>query len=123
VAILLTLAGCSRAPVPTGGTIGRLTLGGAPLAEVRIEVLDDQRKVIGFGQTDPQGAFTIVSGDGKSPLTLSAGSHGVRLAPLGPVPPPLPTEAMDPARSTLRIEVGADGRAADLDLPESTPKR
>jgi hypothetical protein len=118
--VLLGLAlGCRQAPVPLGGTTGRITLGGDPLAEVRVDVLDGSRQVVGFGQTDAHGEYSLVSRDGKTPLTLPAGRHGVTLAPLGPVAPPLPPDSIDAAKTALTIEVGADGKASPLEVPPS----
>lgn len=107
--VLAFAAGCSSDGVGNprdvaGGTVGTLTLGGVPKADLQVNVFADGAtppKRIGYGVTNADGAFTLIADDGKGPLRLSAGKYRVTLESVAADPIPIPPAVGDVAKTML----------------------
>jgi hypothetical protein len=110
---LVTLAGCGGVRPVTGGTEGTLDFGDQLLSDIQVSVHErDGTKFtyIGFGVTDRDGGFTLVTDGAKGPLWLSPGEYCFTLESAG-APVEIPNEYLQPETSPLKVSWsgGEDG--------------
>ncbi len=117
---LLFQAGCEPSPsLVEGGTAGSLMAGETPVpdVEVKIYAVGDSTP-LGFGATNHEGKFRLVSPKGEGPLWLTPGDYVFTLESLGPVPPPLPAAYTNASKSPLKATWKEGDLALDLKIPK-----
>lgn len=88
-----------------------------PDVEVKIYAVGDSTH-IGFGATNHEGKFRLVSPKGEGPLWLSPGDYVFTLQSLGPVPPPLSAAYASASKTPLKATWKASDLSLDLKLPK-----
>ncbi|HEY2253097.1 MAG TPA: hypothetical protein VGH74_18620 [Planctomycetaceae bacterium] len=113
------LPGCGGVkPVP-GGTAGTLSAGGDVLAEIQVtihQVEGGSPRSIGFGVTDRDGWFELVTTGARGPLWLAAGEYRCTLESAG-APIEIPKEYARAETTPLKVSLSADGSELDLEIP------
>ena len=119
IILLVVLPGCGGVqPVP-GGTTGTLRAGGEVLAEIQItihQVEGGSFRPIGFGLTDRDGWFELVTNGAQGPLWLSPGDYRCTLESAG-APVEIPKEYAQAATTPLKVSWSAGSSELDLDIP------
>jgi hypothetical protein len=120
---LAMLAGCGGVRPVTGGTEGTLAFGEQLLSDIQVSVHErDGTKFtcIGFGVTDRDGVFTLVTNGAKGPLWLSRGEYCFTLESAG-APVQIPAEYSQPETSPLKVSWS--GGDDELELKVATALR
>ncbi len=121
----VVLPGCGGVqPVP-GGTTGTLRAGNDLLAEIQVTVhqVDGQSlRPIGFGVTDRDGWFELVTNGATGPLWLSPGDYRCTLESAG-APVQIPGEYAKAETTPLRISWSANSDELNLEIPTVMPVR
>lgn len=110
--------GCGTKGV-TGGTKGLLHTGSAMMSELQITVHlveGSTTQPIGFGVTDSNGEFELVTNGAKGPLRLSPGEYRFTLESIG-APFVLPKEFTHADTTPLKLSWSADDKTIDFELP------
>ena len=113
------LAGCGGVKPVTGGTQGTLKVGGQLLSDIQVTVhrVDgDTIESIGFGTTDNDGVFELVTNGAKGPLWLEEGEYRFTLESAG-APVQFSPEYALPTKTPLRVSWA--GSEQDLELTAS----
>lgn len=111
------LSGCGVKGI-SGGTKGSISTGGVPLSEMQITaykvVENESYEAIGFGITDSDGVFELVTNGAQGPLVLSTGEYRFTLESVGApvlIPPDYlaanttPLEISWPSENALNFEI------------------
>lgn len=116
-------AGCRPQPVP-GGTEGVVRVGTTRLADIHVQVFPaDGAAPVGFGVSEPDGAFELRQPHAAGPLWLPAGEYRVTIESVGPTPLVFPAEYNRPETTPLVIHWTGEEQMLDLELPEPMPGR
>lgn len=117
--LLVVLPGCGGVQPVAGGTTGTLRAGGEFLAEIQITIYQvdgNSFRPVGFGVTDREGWFELVTNGAKGPLWLSPGDYRCTLESAG-APVEIPKEYAQPATTPLKVSWSAGSSELDLDIP------
>jgi hypothetical protein len=117
---LLFQAGCSQSPaLVEGGTAGSLLAGETPVPDVEVKIYAaGDSTPLGFGATNHEGKFRLVSPKGEGPLWLSPGDYVFTLESLGPVPPPLSPAYASALKTPLKATWKSSDQSFDLKIPK-----
>jgi hypothetical protein len=118
-----TLAGCGGVKPVTGGTIGTLRIGGELLSEIQVtvhEVEGTSMQAVGFGVTDRDGLFELVTNGAHGPLILPPGEYRFTLESAG-APVQIPKEYTQPDTTPLKVSWSGGDDDLNLDVPISLP--
>lgn len=106
-----------------GGTTGTLRVGGELLSDIQVtvhQVEGGSTRPLGFGVTDLEGSFELVTNGAQGALWLSPGEYRCTLESAG-APVQLPKEYFKPDTTPLKISWSAGDRSLDLDVPAFLP--
>ncbi|MFO0901405.1 MAG: PepSY domain-containing protein [Pirellulales bacterium] len=124
-AFLATSVGCGG-PRPTeGGAAGRLHSRGAGLSEIQVTVHRAEGggfAPLAIAVPQPDGAFRLVTPDGKGPVELTPGEYRCTLESIG-APVFIPPELTKPETTPLKVNWLASDSLLDLDVPPLKPTR
>ncbi|HVW01563.1 MAG TPA: hypothetical protein VHB77_14520 [Planctomycetaceae bacterium] len=116
--VLIAMPGCRGARPVTGGTTGTLTIGGKSYSDVQVTFHDADNALVGFGVTDNNGNFELVTEGARGPLWLPEGEYSVTLQSAG-APLQFPAEYASPDTTPLKISWDGDP-SADVELKISS---
>ncbi len=125
LALLATaLAGCGGVKPVTGGTSGTLSFGDQLLSDIQVTVhqLDGTSfQNVGFGVTDRDGWFELVTNRAQGPLVLDAGEYRFTLESAG-APVQVPKEYSQAETTPLKVSWSGDGEL-ELKVTSMLPLR
>jgi hypothetical protein len=116
----LVMAGCGGVQSVPGGTAGTLRAGDDVLAEIQVTIYQVDgvsSRPIGFGVTDRDGWFELVTSGARGPLWLSPGEYRCTLESAG-APLEIPKEYARAETTPLKVSWSAG--SSELDLGIST---
>jgi hypothetical protein len=122
--IFAVLSGCGVRPV-TGGTPGSVHAGDEFFSDIQVTVyqLDGaEMHAVGFGVTDGNGAFELVTNAARGPLRLACGEYRCTLESAG-APLAFPREYARAETTPLTISWADGDGELDLEVPAPTPVR
>jgi hypothetical protein len=122
--ILAALPGCGVKPV-AGGTTGTLRIGGELLSDIQVtvhEVEGNSAHPVGFGVTDLEGSFELVTNGAHGALWLSPGEYRCTLESAG-APVQFPKEYFNADTTPLKVTWSAGDDSLDLEVPALPPAR
>src|SRR5437867_2428463 len=118
VLIITALSGCGVRSVP-GGTVGTLQIGGDFLSDIQVtvhQVEGDSTHPVGFGVTDAEGAFELVTNGAHGALWLSPGEYRCTLESAG-APVQLPVEYAQAETTPIKVSWSESDGSLDLAVP------
>lgn len=118
--IALTLAGCGGVQPVTGGTPGTLRLGGELLCEIQVtvhRVEGGTTTPVGFGVTDLEGAFELVTNGARGPLRLEPGEYRFTFESAG-APVQFAPECAEPVTTPIKATWSSGELRLNLDVPQ-----
>lgn len=121
----VVLPGCGAVQPVSGGTTGTLRAGGEVLAEIQVtihQVDAGSLRPIGFGVTDRDGWFELVTTGAQGPLWLSPGEYRCTLESAGS-PIQIPSEYARAETTPLKVAWSAASSELDLEIPTAMPVR
>jgi hypothetical protein len=118
------VSGCGVRPV-TGGTPGTVHAGDELLSDIQVtlhQVENGKLHAVGFGVTDGDGAFELVTNGARGPLQLPPGEYRCTLESAG-APLAFPREYARAETTPLTISWSDGDSELDLEVPVPTPVR
>lgn len=116
--LILLHAGCGGARPVVGGTDGSLRVSGILLSETQVTVHrleGGAYRPVGFGITDSDGTFQLVTNGAKGPLRLVRGEYRCTLESAG-APVQFPIEYAKPETTPLKIVWSETDRNLELQV-------
>jgi hypothetical protein len=122
-AAAVSLAGCGGVQPVAGGTAGTLSFGDQLLSDIQVTVYESDGgswTPIGFGVTDREGWFELVSNGARGALWLSPGEYRFTLDSAG-APVQIPTEYTQADSTPLKSSWSEQDGELELKLTSELP--
>ena len=116
---ILAISGCGGIKPVTGGTVGALKVAGQLLSDIQVtvhRVEGTATEAVGFGTTDQEGLFELVTNEAQGPLVLDAGEYRFTLESAG-APVQFPEEYSKPETTPLTKVWGDGNGELELQVP------
>ena len=116
-----SIAGCNRVQSISGGTEGTLQFGEQVLSDIQVNVHQEEGsafKLIGFGVTDREGCFELVTPGAKGALWLTPGRYHFTLESAG-APIQIPGEFTMPETTPFKVTWSKE--ESELELKTDNP--
>ena len=115
--------GCRGVKPVVGGTEGILRVDDEYVSDIQVtvhEVDGSSFQAIGFGVTDNDGIFRLVTNGANGPLTLPPGDYRCTVESVG-APIQFPTEYAQAKSTPLKISWSGEDRELELKVTGATP--
>ena len=123
--LAIACAGCGDVKGVTGGTKGTLRCGDELLSEIQVNVYRTEGNTLepaGFGVTNDDGVFELVTSGAKGPLRLSPGEYRFTLETAG-APVAFPDSYANPESTPLGVTWSAGDEELELEADPAIPVR
>ena len=117
---LAALAGCGGAKPASGGTTGTLRIGGDLLSDIQVTVYrveGSSTRHVGFGVTDAEGTFELMTKGARGELWLTPGEYRFTLESAG-APVQIPDKYSQPDTTPLKASWSVGDEELKLDVPD-----